>query len=119
MKRFAFIASLFGFGAAAQVSQKSTGKNSPNIAESGKVATIGVSGVSESGPKNNICPVCGREAPKWKAEPEKKTVFMGHENCGPLTVTAYGEAFMRDCHKQQERMIRCSGCSVAFFQYSE
>ncbi len=118
MKRLAFLYSLFGFGAAAQVTQRSTGKNSPNVAGSGNVTIIGGAGISEYGPKNNICPVCGREAPKWKVEIHKQQIGT-HEACGPLTVTAWGEAYMRDCHKQQERMIRCSGCAVAFFQYSE
>lgn len=116
--RFAFLAGLFGVSAAAQkVVQSSTGDNSPNIAGAGKVFINGGSLTAGSHP-NSTCPVCKLKAPKFRPTFSKKKTFIG-ETCGPLTVTAWGQAYMQDCNKQQERIIRCMGCNAAFWQDSE
>lgn len=128
MKRLSFLAAIFGFGAAAQVKQTSTGSNSPNIVGSGSVVIQGgVSGVSPPRYRNGVCPHCKTPAPPFKAYAKKEDMpkrlpdgKMGEVSiCGPLTVSGYGEVHFATCEKTQERLIRCFTCNNAFFQNSE
>jgi hypothetical protein len=114
MKRWQFIATLFGCGAAAKAQVLHTGciKEGPNGFTDipCPVGHGGPSWQAGNGPINNECPVCGT-----MAEP-----FIGRfwtKNCRPVN-----DGWEVSCDQDfipEERTVRCKRCNVLFEQDSE